>query len=189
MSWCNAALLVPMLVVPMACDRTTELNKGPGCEGYRIRNGVVMLFEDTLHGADAATFRCIGNEYGVDLSHVFFGDSMIPWLDAGSFIVLPHGYTVDRHRVLFNYYAGDSIRGADPSSFEVLDAEFTKDAYAVYHWCVGADSLTRIKADPGSFHRSGLFWRDKDFVFDANGDVLVPVADHTAEQLRSLCFP
>ena len=180
-------VMIAALCAPMACSHPDDPNVGTGCEGYRIQDGFVLLFEDTVHAADPVTFRCVENEYGVDGSHVFFGHRMIPWLDATSFKVLEHGYALDKHRVLYDHYSGDSIPGADPATFEVLDLSFTKDKRSVYYWSVAEAPVRLSHAGPASFRSFGSCYRDTAHLFGVSGQVIARIDTCADDLLQMLC--
>lgn len=170
-----------------ACARDRNLNEGPGCEGYRRINGIVLLFDDTVPGADPGTFRCLANEYGADEKHVFFGDRRMEGIDPASFNVLPHGYSKDRDHVFFGYYTGDSIPGADPASFQVIDLSFSKDSGRVYYWDPSGSAVNVFAADPPTFRQVGAFYRDRHHLFAATGEVLLALDTTDVELLRMIC--
>lgn len=170
-----------------ACRQNEAINAGNGCEGYRIAGDVVLLFDDTLHGADADQFRCITNEYATDGEHVFFSAKCMPGIDASSFQVLSHGYSKDRRTVYFDHYSGDPIAGAEPGSFEVIDLSFSKDRDHVYYWDVSAAEVEVLSADPLTFHKFGACYMDEHHLFNSSGEVELALDTTSIDLVEALC--
>lgn len=175
------------MLAQFGCHHPRNINAGEGCEGYRIIDDTVLLFDDTLLGAQASTFRCIENEYSTDGQHVYFSAKRMPGIDAASFKVLPHGYSKDDHAVYFGYYTGDTIPGAEPTSFEVIDLSFSKDRNAVYYWAVTSTLIRSIPADPLTFHKAGDCYMDRDHLYNVYGEVEMALDTTSTEFLEALC--
>lgn len=159
----------------------------PRCEGYRVMDGMVILFDDTVPGADPATFRCIENEYATDGRSVFFGARRMENIDAASFSVLPHGYSKDKRSVYYGYYTGRTIPDAEPETFQAIDLCFSKDRHAVHYWDIRTDTVVTIAADPATFRSSGYCYLDRYHLFNGFGQVLIGQDSLSQDVLLELC--
>lgn len=113
-----AAMLVVLTLGCTACDT----------DGKYVRKGDTIYYTywtfsfgqryDTLHEADAATFRSVNRWLGADRTHVFYLDRLVPGAD-------PATLQAD-HKPLFHdkadyYYKETPMHVADMKTFKVLE--------------------------------------------------------------------
>lgn len=111
---------------------------------YVVENGIVVwsywtfsfgTLNDTVQGADAATFESLSYCYGKDKSHVYREDKLIEGASPASF--KPHNKYLGEDDKDF-YWKGIAVNVSDKKSFEVLydeekDASWAKDAKYGYY--------------------------------------------------------
>ena len=144
--------------------------EGSVATGFRIlRNGKgegssvatdgqhVWLYCDRIEGADGASFRLIGGEYGVDRAGVWLGASSIEGADPASFRILDveEELAVDARAAYAGIFPIPTERPADIRS---LGAGYSTDEVTVYWRQHKLDG-----ADPGTFEvrRGERFGRDR----------------------------
>lgn len=99
-----------------------------------------------IEGADPATFRQLAHGYGVDATRAYYGWTGFEVCDLASLRIAgdaDHAFALDDECV----FAGSfSVPVRDRSSFEIVEAGFTRDRYQVY-WL----QYVLEGADPASF--------------------------------------
>ena len=96
-------------------------------EYWSIRRNVIK----TIAGADAATFRLLGDGYTArDKLHLFEEDKIVQVQDLESYELLEHAFARDRMR---GYYRKREVAGSDGGSFAALDADYAIDKSRIYY--------------------------------------------------------
>jgi hypothetical protein len=102
------------------------LDQGAGNVGYaRDKHNVYFLAQylgkaNIVRNADPATFRSIGNGFGVDQERVFYGRTHLPKARPETWHPLQSFYSCDARRV---FYQNAHLKDADARTFEVLPGE------------------------------------------------------------------
>lgn len=152
-----------------------------GGDKYVVENDQVVFtywtfsfgrINDTLQGADAATFKAVNNWLGRDAKHVFYQSKLVPGADPATLQVIKRPLFRDSRDY---YYESTPMRVADVSSFEVL--KWTgEDFWAQDSRCVYFDTVCIDYVDKATFELLNVFFaRDKNHVYYF-GDTL-PQAD------------
>jgi hypothetical protein len=141
---------------------------------FRIRNDEVFFRNVKVTGADAATFRWIGDGYGKDKDHAYFAWDTVNGADTASFKVLGDSVAKDSKSVYSQAehcescdaqsfrseaeqwytdknaaYFGQGLQripGIDQQSFKVFNATYAKDRQTVL-----AQAYKVVGADPETF--------------------------------------
>lgn len=154
------------------------VRQGEGCDGYKIKNNKLYLYDDEIIDADLKSFMCIRDEYSKDKYHVFLGRKVASDADPDTFVVLSNGYAKDKDTVYFDYYSGEVINGADSASFAVFeDLAFSKDKGHVYlQYEIGKIKILD-RADPLTFKQFGTTkcFMDGKHLYSINGDILADI--------------
>ena len=143
--------------------------------GYKIKGYHVYLYDSIINDADPASFEVLKYEYSKDKKHIYFGTKTFHTADPATFKVLEHGYSKDKDNVYYDYYTGKTIPGADPVTFAVFDLEITKDKNTVYQFYELKEIKRLEKADAKSFIKCGIFYRDKNYLFNCSGDTMLRI--------------
>ena len=103
--------------------------------------------QDTLVGADAATFRQATDWLGYDAKHVYYKDRLVPGVDVASLETVREPLFRDKNDY---YYQTVPMHVADRASFKVIkwfeDDFWAKDSHCAYY-----DSVRIVDADLPTF--------------------------------------
>ena len=75
-------------------------------DGYNM-SAEIFSGDISIKDADPATFKYIGQGYGIDKNNIYFEGYSVPYTDIPSFKVIGKGYAVDKHNM---YYMGKKIK-------------------------------------------------------------------------------
>lgn len=186
-----------------ACVRGAKYVVQDDCVVYRYWTFSFGWRNDTLPGADVATFEQLSNWLGHDSERVYYEDKLVPGADVSSLEVVRKPLFRDKRDY---YYQAGPMHVRDVASFEVLkwfeDDFWARDARCVYYDTVCIDdadlpSFTILEmstakdkrhvyyfgrvipdADPATYEILGnsVYSRDKSHIWC--GDDLVEGADY-----------
>ena len=163
-------LVVPLLLALSACGGSKYVRQGDNIF-YSYWTFSFGQRYDTVHGADAASFHSVKDWVGVDNTHVFYHDQLVPGAD-------PATLQVERKPLLRDqndyYYRTTAIHVADMKSFKVLkwieDDFYARDSRYAYY------DTVRIEADLATFKVKDTFVAvDRNHVYRFGK--LLPLAD------------
>lgn len=177
--------LVAVALLP-ACNREAPPSSLFNAGGYHVRGEKIYYLRSfpgdafEIDGADPASFHVFDQTYARDKSTVYVDGRALPGADARTFDLLDRpGFAKDANHV----YQRDRRLSDDPTHFELLDGELSKDSAAVY-WSDGAV----LSDDPAHFAiitnvDSYLFTKDATTVH-ANGNPIDGADPATFEVLQ-----
>lgn len=142
-------LCVAAVATLPACGPNAVPNSSFDSAGYHVRGEQVYFLQAfpgkaaQIEGADAGSFEVLDRTFAKDRSTVFVDGRPLPGADPGSFALLERqDFAKDRGRV----YQRDDVLSNDPTHFELLGGNLSKDADSVY-WSDGKV----LSDDPGHF--------------------------------------
>lgn len=165
-----------------SCD-SGEYKNLDGTMVYSYWTASFGTINDTLRGADAATFKVVEDWLGHDNTHVYFKSRMVEGADPAT--LKPDKYPLfgDKHDY---YYKGAPLHVSDMASFKVIK-RFEDDLWASDSHYIYFDSVMVKEADVKTFKvKDDAFAIDKDHVFI--GMQVVEDADPETYEILDWCY-
>lgn len=139
--------------------RTFELLERPGFSKDRER---VYQHDDPI-STDPGNFRFLASDLADDSAHVYWTDGSVLSTDPRNFVILSdedhYLFAKDSSAVFVN---GNTIAGATPTTFEVLDGAYSRDRESVFYFDAridGAEASTfRTLEGPYAMDAARVYW-------------------------------
>lgn len=129
-----------LALMSTACVGGSKYEVQGDCVVYRYWTFSFGWRNDTLPGADVATFKQLSNWLGHDSERVYYEDKLVPGVDVSSLETIRKPLFRDKRDY---YYQADPMHVRDMASFEVIkwfeDDFWARDARCVYYDTVCID--------------------------------------------------
>lgn len=181
----SALVACVLALLLTACVGGPKYEVQGDCVVYRYWTFSFGWRNDTLPGADPATFVQVKDWLGHDSEHVFYKDKLVPGVDVASLEPVRQPLFKDKNDY---YYETAPLHVADMATFKVIKW-MENDFWAKDSRCAYYDSVRVDGYDESTFEVVGsMYARDKNHVYidglmiaDADPDTFEPIPN-------SLCF-